>query len=29
MLELDVQIPTCLVNFKLVMILVALKGGLN
>ena len=29
MLELDVEIPICLVNFKLVVIFVVLKGGLN
>ena len=29
LLELHVEIPICLVNFKLVMIFVVLKGGLN
>ena len=29
MLELDLEIPICLVSFKLVMIFVVLKGDLN
>ena len=29
MLEVAVEIPTCLVKFKLVMIFVVLKGGLS
>ena len=29
MLKLAVEIPTCLVSFKLVMIFVVLEGGLS